>query len=242
MKKVIVILLVSAPFTGIFAQAKKAPAPAAKPSTTAPAAPALKNAKDSLSYAIGLLDGGFFKQQGLQEVNPQALGRGFDDATKGKGIMTPEAADQLVRAELQKSARRKVQPTIDAGAKFLAENAKKPGVKTTPSGLQYIVIQEGDGSVHPTPQDTIVMHYTGSTIDGKKFESSLDRGQPLVYPLYKLIQGWVEGVQLMSPGAKYKLFIPYNMAYGEQGSGEAIPGGSTLIFDLELLEVKKVKQ
>ena len=237
MKKILFVLMILAPWSAILAQAKKAPA--AKPATTVPAPPALKNSKDSLSYAIGLLDGAFFKQQGLGDVNQQALGKGFDDAMNGKGIMTPEAADQLVRVELQKSARRKVQPTIDAGAKFLAENAKKPGVKILPSGLQYEVIKEGDGSVRPTPTDTIVMHYTGMTIDGKKFESSLDHGQPLVYPLNRLIKGWVEGVQLMSPGAKYKLFIPYNMAYGEQGSGEAIPGGSTLIFDLELLEVRK---
>jgi FKBP-type peptidyl-prolyl cis-trans isomerase len=239
MKKLILILWVSATSVSLFAQAKKAPA--AKPATAAPAAPVLKNAKDSLSYAIGLLDGNFFRQQGLSEINPQALGHAFDDAMKGKGIMTPEAADQLVRTELQRSARRKVQPNIDAGMKFLAENGKRAGVKTTASGLQYEVIKEGNGTVHPAPKDTIIMHYTGTTINGKKFESSRDNGQPLIYPLNKLIQGWVEGVQLMSPGAQYRLFIPYNMAYGEQGSGEAIPGGSTLIFDLELLDVKKAQ-
>lgn len=242
MKKLLLILLVSAPVLFAQAQATKAPAkPAAKPATTTPA-PVLKNAKDSISYAIGLLDGGFFKQQGLSEINPQALGRGFDDVMKGKGLMTPEQADQLVRAELQRGARKKVQPNIDAGAKFLAENGKRPGVKTLPSGLQYEVIKEGTGTVHPSPADTIVMHYTGTTINGNKFESSRDRGQPLVYPLYKLIPGWVEGVHLMTAGAQYKLYIPYNLAYGEQGSGEAIPGGSTLIFDLELLDVKKGQQ
>jgi len=242
MKKLFLLFLLSATSASLFAQAKKAPSakPTAKPATAA--APVLKSAKDSLSYAIGLLDGNFFKQQGLSEINPQALGHGFDDATKGKGLMTPEAADQLVRAELQHVARRKVQPNIDAGAKFLAENGKRPGVKTLPSGLQYEVIKEGSGAVHPSPSDTIIMHYTGTTIDGKKFESSRDRGQPLVYPLFKLIPGWVEAVQLMSPGAQYKLYIPYNLAYGEQGSGESIPGGSTLIFDLELLDVKKGQQ
>jgi FKBP-type peptidyl-prolyl cis-trans isomerase len=236
MKQLLVVLSLVVTVQVAHAQAKK-PAAKTAPAVTA-ATPLLKNGKDSLSYAIGLLDGNFFKQQGISEINPQALGNGFADVMKGKGVMTPEKADQLVRAEMQKVARRKVQPNIDAGAKFMAENAKKPGVKTTASGLQYEVIKQGDGP-HPAATDTVVMHYTGTTIDGRKFESSRDRGEPLVYPLNRLIQGWVEGVQLMSVGSIYKLYIPYNMAYGEQGSGEAIPGGSTLIFDLELLDVKK---
>ena len=241
MKKILLILLVSAPSILVHAQAKKpasAPAKTSTPTTPAATAPVLKTGRDSLSYAIGLLDGNFFKQQGIADINAQALGRGFEDVLKGKGLITPEQADQLIRNEMQKVARRKVQPNIDAGAKFLAENAKKPGVKTTASGLQYEVIKQGEG-IHPTPADTVVMHYTGWTIDGKKFQSSHDSGQPLVYPLHQLITGWIEGVPLMQVGGHYKLYIPYNMAYGEQGSGEAIPGGSTLIFELELLDVKK---
>ena len=238
MKKILLVSLMSSFTVMVSAQAKKPATPAAKPATAAPAAPVMKNGQDSLSYAIGLLDGNFFKQQGITAVNPQMLSRGFDDVLKGKTVMTPEQADQLIRNEMQKVARRKVQPTIEAGNKFLAENAKKPGVKTTASGLQYEVIKQGEG-IHATPADTVVMHYTGWTVDGKKFQSSHDSGQPLVYPLQQLIPGWVEGVPLMQVGGHYKLYIPYNLAYGEQGQGEAIPGGSALIFELELLDVKK---
>jgi FKBP-type peptidyl-prolyl cis-trans isomerase FklB len=238
MRTILLILLTSSCTVLAQAQAKKPATTPAKPATAAPAQPVFKNGQDSLSYAIGLLDGNFFKQQGLTNVNPQMLSKGFEDVQKGKPAMTPEQADQLIRNEMQKVARRKVQPNIDAGAKFLAENAKRPGVKTTASGLQYEVIKLGDG-IRATAVDTVVMNYTGTTIDGKKFDSSLDHGQPLVYPLSRLIQGWIEGVQLMPVGTKFKLFIPYNLGYGEQGSGEAIPGGSTLIFDMELLDVKK---
>jgi FKBP-type peptidyl-prolyl cis-trans isomerase FklB len=135
-------------------------------------------------------------------------------------------------------ARRKVQPTIDEGEKFLAENAKRPGVIKTPSGLQYEVISEGTGE-RPTAEQTIKIHYDGTLINGRKFDSSRDRGEPIVYPLSQLIKGWIEGVQLMKVGSRFKLFVPYYLGYGEQGSGENIPGGSTLIFDMELIEIVK---
>jgi FKBP-type peptidyl-prolyl cis-trans isomerase FklB len=135
-------------------------------------------------------------------------------------------------------ARKKIQPNIDAGQKFMAENAKRPGVKQTASGLQYEVIKEGNG---PRPSDTSVVkvHYDGMLLNGTKFDSSRDRGEPLTYPANQFIRGWVEGLQLMNTGSRYKLWIPYNLAYGEQGSGEKIPGGSTLVFDMELLEIVK---
>jgi FKBP-type peptidyl-prolyl cis-trans isomerase len=139
---------------------------------------------------------------------------------------------------MQKMSRKKVQPTIDEGEKFLAENAKRPGVIKTPSGLQYEVIKEGTGE-RPTADQTIKIHYDGTLINGRKFDSSRDRGEPIVYPLNQLIKGWIEGVQLMKVGSRYKLYVPYYLGYGEQGSGENIPGGSTLIFDLELIEIVK---
>jgi FKBP-type peptidyl-prolyl cis-trans isomerase FkpA len=134
--------------------------------------------------------------------------------------------------------RKKVQPNIDEGQKFLAENAKRKEVKTTPSGLQYEIIKEGTGE-RPTAEQTIKIHYIGTLINGKKFESSRDRGEPLVYPLNQMIKGWIEGVQLMPVGSRFIFYIPYNLAYGEQGSGETIPGGSALIFDLELIDIVK---
>lgn len=222
--------------------AQQKPAPAAKPKPAAakpapkPATPVLKNALDSMSYAIGMLDGNFFKMQGLSQANGPLLGKGFEDVLSGKTLMTPEQADQLIRRELQRLSRQKVQPNIDAGQKFLAENAKRAGVIQTSSGLQYEVIKEGDGA-RPTETNVVKIHYDGTLLNGRKFDSSRDRGEPLVYPLNQLIKGWIEGVQLMKVGSRYKFYIPYQLGYGEQGSGEAIPGGSMLIFDIELLDI-----
>ncbi len=206
---------------------------------TTPAKPVivLKNANDSLSYAIGVLDGSFFKTQGLDKVNADLLGQAFAAVLKGNTILTPEQADQIVRKGLKECATRKIQPTIDACNNFLAENAKRAGVKTTASGLQYEVILEGKG---PKPADTskVKVHYEGFLINATRpFDSSRDRGEPVVFPLNGVIKGWTEGVQLMPVGSRYKLYVPYQLGYGEQGAGESIPGGSTLIFDVELLEI-----
>jgi hypothetical protein len=201
----------------------------------------LKNSADSLSYAIGILDGNFFKTQGLTNIAPNALGQGFSDVIKGSTLITAEQADQIVRAELQKNARKKIQPAIEEGTKFLAENKKRPGMKQTASGLQYEVMTMGTGA---KPKDTSVVkiHYEGYLINGTYFDGSRKRGEPLVYPLNKLIPGWIEGVQLMPIGSRFKFYIPYQLGYGEQGSGETIPGGSTLIFDVELLDIVKSNQ
>ncbi len=210
--------------------ASKAAAPAAKPAF------ALKNAADSMSYAIGVLDGTFFKTQGVTGINANALAQGFSDITKGQTLFSAEQADQIVRAEMQKMSRKKIQPTIDEGEKFLAANAKKQGVKQTASGLQYEVIQEGTGA-SPADTSSVKVHYEGFLLNGKKFDSSKDRGQPATFRLNQVIRGWTEGVQLMTPGSKYRFYIPYQLGYGEQGAGENIPGGSLLIFDVELLAV-----
>ena len=186
----------------------------------------------------GILDGNFFRTQGLDNINSSALGQGFSDVMKGNTLFTAEQADQIVRIELQKNARKKIQPAIEEGKKFLAENAKRPGVKQTASGLQYEIITMGIGA-KPADTSVVKIHYEGTLINGTYFDGSRKRGEPLVYPLNKLIPGWVEGVQLMPVGSRFKLYIPYQLGYGEQGSGEAIPGGSTLIFDVELLEIVK---
>jgi len=151
-------------------------------------------------------------------------------------LMTPEQADQCVRREMQKQAVEKIKPTILEGEKFLLANAKKPGVNSTGSGLQYEVIQEGSGA-KPKDTNTVKVHYEGFLLNGKKFDSSKDRGAPAEFPLNQVIRGWTEGVQLMSVGSKYKFYIPYQLGYGEMGSGETIPGGSVLIFDVELIEI-----
>ncbi|WP_416437766.1 FKBP-type peptidyl-prolyl cis-trans isomerase [Phnomibacter sp. MR] len=222
--------------------AKPAPKPAAKTTPAKPVTPAkpafaLKTGLDSLSYALGVLDGGFFKQQGIDKLNYTALLEAFKAVIEGKEpLMTPQMADQTLRQKLQEAAQKKIQPTIDEGLKFLAENKKRPEVKETPSGLQYEVVKAGTG---PMPKDTNVVkvHYTGTLINGTKFDSSRDRGEPAQFPLNGVIPGWTEGVQLMPVGSVYKFYIPYQLAYGAQGMPPTIPGGSMLIFEVELLDI-----
>ncbi|MFN5642613.1 MAG: FKBP-type peptidyl-prolyl cis-trans isomerase [Sphingobacteriales bacterium] len=221
-----------------YAQNKPAAKPAVKP--TVPAVktvpPILKTSLDSMSYAIGMLDGKFFKSQGISKVNTQLLSKGFSDALADKMLMSPEQANELVRREMQKASMVKIQPSIDEQNKFLAENRKKPGVKETASGLQYEVITMGTGA-KPADTSTVKVHYEGFLLNGKKFDSSRDRGEPISFPLNQVIRGWTEGVQLMPIGSRFKFYIPYQLGYGEQGSRDVIPGGSLLIFDVELIDI-----
>ncbi len=242
MKKTIVLFvacLAAVQFT--LAQQKK-PATAVKPKPKTVAdkstAPVLKNALDSLSYAIGIIDGNFFKMQGVDAVNPQMIAKGFNDIYKNAGLMTTQQADQCIRTEMQKMARKKVQPELEAGEKFMTENRKKPGVVQLPSGLQYQVIKMGDG---PKPADTstVKVHYDGFLLNGTKFDSSRDRGEPVTYPVNQFIRGWTEGLQLMPVGSIYKFYVPSHIGYGDMGSPPTIPGGATLVFEVELLEIVK---
>lgn len=211
--------------------------PGTKPPIAKPApAPVLKNAQDSLSYAIGVLDGTFFKGQGLTQANSQLVGKAFSDVMSGKPLLSADQANEILRREMQRLGRSKIQPNIDACNAFLAENRKKNGIKETPSGLQYEVITMGTG---PLPADTseVKVHYDGFLLNGFKFDSSRDRGEPASFPLNRVIRGWTEGVQLMPVGSRFKFYIPFQLGYGEQGASDAIPGGSLLIFDVELLEI-----
>lgn len=137
---------------------------------------------------------------------------------------------------LQNKAKETLDAEIAKGRDFLAENKKRPGVVETASGLQYEVITEGTGKKPSSANSRVTTHYTGMTIDGKVFDSSVQRGQPLSFGLNQVIRGWTEGLQLMTVGSKYKLFIPYELGYGERGAGGAIPGGAALIFEVELLD------
>ena len=138
--------------------------------------------------------------------------------------------------KLQAKGREKLDAEIERGAQFLAENKKRPEVTETASGLQYEVLVQGDGA-KPGPATKVTTHYHGTTIDGKVFDSSVQRGSPLSFGLNQVIPGWTEGLQLMPVGSKYRLFIPYNLAYGERGAGASIPGGAALIFDVELIAI-----
>lgn len=228
---------------GAMAQTKPATKATAKPAAKAAPATAakvvLKNGLDSLSYAIGVLDASFFKQQGIDKLNYSVMMQAVQSVIEGKEpVLTPQVADQTVRMKMQEAAMKKIQPTVDEGKAFLAKNKTRAEVKETASGLQYEVVKLGAG---PMPKDTntVKVHYTGTLLNGTKFDSSRDRGEPAEFPLNGVIPGWTEGVQLMPVGSVYKFYIPYNLAYGLQGSPPNIPGGATLVFDVELLEIVK---
>lgn len=192
--------------------------------------------QEKSSYAIGINIGNNLKHDGL-ELDYDAFVQGIKDAYAGKNQFTDQQMQEIfteLQQDLEAKKKSGAAAEIEKGAKFLAENKKNPEVKETASGLQYMVLQEGKGE-HPTATSRVTVHYTGKLIDGTVFDSSVDRGEPITFGLNQVIRGWTEGLQLMTPGSKYRFFIPYNLAYGEQGAGGAIPGGATLIFDVELI-------
>lgn len=209
----------------------------AKPATTAPLA--LKTLTDSASYAIGISVASFYAQQGLKNLNTDLIAQAIRDVNGNRPKLIDEvAANNVMNKVMSRMQEDKSKPAIDSGIAFLARNKKRPEVKTTASGLQYEVIKEGTG-IRPTATDTFVAHYRGTLLNGTEFDASYNRNEPLRMPVQQVIKGWVEGLQLMPVGSHYKFWIPYNLAYGAYDNGP-IPGGSTLVFDVELLDVKKV--
>ena len=206
--------------------------------------PALKTQMEKRSYAMGLDLGRNIRKESL-EVDPALFTQGLKDALAGN---KPLMNDEEVRAtivDLQNEVRAKmVQAMKDLAEKnkregeaFLAENKKKEGVVTLPSGLQYKILKAGDGK-KPTAEDTVVCQYRGTLIDGKEFDSSYKRNQPATFPVNRVIKGWTEALQLMPVGSKWQLFIPSDLAYGERGAGSDIPPNSTLIFEVELVSIQ----
>jgi FKBP-type peptidyl-prolyl cis-trans isomerase FklB len=189
-------------------------------------------------------------QQGINQINTQMTKIAFDDVFGKKSLaIQPEQCNELIQrkmTELQKIQQeekdRKGQIQKANGEKFLSENAKKPGIMTTASGLQYEILLPGTGTLHPNASDTVVVDYAGTLIDGKEFDNSFKRGQPAEFPLNQVIRGWTEVLQLMTQGAKWKVYIPYNLAYGEQGREPTIPGYAPLIFEISLREIKPAAQ
>ncbi len=201
----------------------------------------LNNVMDSVSYAIGINIGKNLKEQGLDSFNTKTMSHAIDDMLNGNKPMIEEAqAMQTLNNFFQNMKMQKSEGSVGEGKKFLEENAKKPGVVALPSGLQYQILKEGTGA-QPGINDMVTTHYHGTFIDGKVFDSSVERKEPATFPVNGVIAGWTEALQLMKEGAKWKLFIPYNLAYGEQGSRGGIPPFSTLIFDVELIKVEKKK-
>lgn len=209
--------------------------------TTAQQGPTeLKNINDSASYAVGLSLANFYKQQGIKSLNTTLVSKAITDVFGGQPTLFDDAtANVVMNAYMNRIQQEKSQVTINAGMAFLEKNKTRPGVKATASGLQYEVIKEGTGA-RPTAADSVTCHYKGTLLDGTSFDDSYSRGQPITFALKGVIAGWTEGLQLMKTGAKYRFYIPYNLAYGAFDYGP-IPGGSMLTFDVELLEVKKVK-
>ncbi len=215
---------------------------AAKPATaTTKAQPVImKSALDSMSYAIGLSITQFYKQQGIKNFNTAMVQKGMKDALAEKPLLNEMEMNGSITGYLQKIKTEKAEAAKKAGRAFLAANKTKPGVVTLPSGLQYQIIKEGTGP-KPTINDKVKCHYHGTLIDGTVFDSSVDRGEPVDFPVGGVIKGWVEALQLMPVGSKWKLFIPSELAYGDNQAGPTIAPGSTLIFDVELLSIEKAE-
>lgn len=192
---------------------------------------------DKFSYGLGMGIGQNLLSMGVKDMNVEDFIKGINDVLKGAKLeMSHSDAQQVVNEHFRKLAEEAYAQNKASGEAFLVANAKKEGVVTLSSGLQYEVIKEGVGK-KPSASDRVQCHYEGTLIDGTIFDSSVKRGEPAVFGVNQVIKGWVEALQLMQEGAKWRLYIPYDMAYGEHGAGEMIPPYSALIFDVELIKV-----
>ena len=197
----------------------------------------LSSVEDSVSYSIGVSIGHTLKSQNITNLNPNLIAAGMDQVLKNDcTIFNKEFAENYIREFFMKKQSAISEENLKKANKFMEENKKNPGVKELPSGLQYIVITEGTGAI-PSDSSMVRTHYLGSLIDGKVFDSSYDRGEPAEFPVNGVIPGWTEALKLMKAGSKWKLFIPPQLAYGEQGAGGVIGPNEVLIFELELLDV-----
>lgn len=206
------------------------------------AAKSLGSLEDSLSYAYGVGLGDNLRENFEQmpvDINMKVFMKAFTMALNGEDSklkIKPEQAYQIFQHCMMSVMGQQAQKNKKVAAEFMAENAKKEGVKTTASGLQYEVITEGEGAT-PTVADRVSVHYHGTLLDGTVFDSSVDRGTPAQFGVSQVIPGWQEGLQLMKVGSKYKFYIPSDLAYGDQGAGDVIAPGSMLIFEVELLDI-----
>ncbi len=192
---------------------------------------------DKFSYSLGIVLAQNLKDQSITSFVPEDLAKGIEDVIQKNDLqLSPEEANQYIQNYLREAALKAHQGNIEAGANFLAENAKRAEVTVLDSGLQYEVLQEGNGP-KPAATDKVTTHYHGTLIDGTVFDSSVKRGQPATFPVNGVIQGWVQALQLMPVGSKWRLFVPHNLAYGDQAAGPTIKPFSTLVFEVELLSI-----
>ena len=192
---------------------------------------------EKVSYSLGVNVAKSVKNQGLKSIDAKAIAQAFTDVFEENELkISEQESNEVLQEYFGKLAKKAQSENVAAGQKFLDENAKREGVVTTTSGLQYEVLKEGSGD-SPKETDKVTVHYHGTLIDGTVFDSSVDRKQPATFPVNGVIPGWIEALQLMNIGAKYKLFIPSKLAYGERGAGGAIGPNATLIFEVELISI-----
>ncbi|MGB1305984.1 MAG: FKBP-type peptidyl-prolyl cis-trans isomerase [Flavobacteriales bacterium] len=192
---------------------------------------------DSVSYSLGISVANNLKSSGFESIETQAVASAFSDVFEGNEVkINEEDANMLIQDYFVELSQKKSQEAISTGQAFLDENGKKEGVTTTASGLQFEVLTNGTGAT-PVETDQVTVHYHGTLVDGTVFDSSVERGQPATFPVNGVIPGWVEALQLMNVGSKYKLYIPSDLAYGERGAGGSIGPNETLIFEVELLSI-----
>jgi len=238
MKKTGLCLLAFVSVT-FMANAQKTAEKKSAPATANP----MKNAVDSFSYAAGFNIAQSMKQQGVPSINGDLVKKAMEDVYAGKTpLLNEEQSTMTLQEKLQAFMQKKMAADKLKGAAYLEQNKKKPGVKTLPSGLQYEIIKSGaaGGKKPGSSQDTVVVHYRGTLIDGTKFDASYDRGEPATFPLNQVIRGWTEILQQMVVGDKWKVSIPSDLAYGEAGRGPVIGPNQVLVFEMELMDVNPV--
>jgi FKBP-type peptidyl-prolyl cis-trans isomerase len=229
-----IFLLFLLPFSVCYGQTKE---PVAKTKQIATKPAAAMTPTDSLSYSIGVQVAEYYKTMGVEKINTDYVAKAFHDVLNNKPLTISEDESNMnIQQKLQQFMATKVSAVKEAGKKFLEENKKRPGVVTLPDGLQYEIITKGTGPI-PKATDTVQANYIGTLINGEEFDNSYKRGTPLTIPVSGVIRGWTEALELMPVGSKWKLFIPSDLGYGDRGAGGAIPGGSALIFEIELLNI-----
>ena len=198
----------------------------------------LKNENDSVSYSLGVNIANNIKSQGVDSLNAEAMVKAIKDVYgDGETMISTEECTTIINNYFQALQAKKTESANAEGSAFLAENGKRPEVTTTASGLQYEILTEGN-DVKPVDADKVTVHYTGTLLDGTVFDSSVERGEPASFPLNGVIKGWTEGLQYMGIGAKYKFYIPSDLAYGPRGAGGQIGPNATLIFEVELISIE----
>lgn len=236
MKKIIILLLILS--TGLTASAQKNK----KKNSPPPTPPfSLLTAEDSLAYAIGVLNFQSLNEELIKkyelEIKLEILTKGMTDLSKDTSLLDPQQANEFLGAYMMGKEAQLAETQKEAGNKFLQENVVKPGIFKTASGLQYEITELGTGP-KPVETDRVKVHYTGTLIDGTVFDSSVERGEPVVFTLNQVIPGWTEGLQLMPVGSKFRFFIPSELGYGARAAGALIKPNSVLIFDVELLGIE----